>query len=71
MRHNQGKAQKAWVAILAFCLFVFIAVDCMWIYVSVIGWLEPRKIIGALVVCLWCTWVTFKALRQRISGAVR
>ena len=25
MRHNQSKSQKAWVAILAFCLLVFIA----------------------------------------------
>lgn len=69
MKHKHDKSQKVWVAILAFCLLVFIAIDCIWIYFSVIERFEPRKIIRGSLVCLVLTWISFNALRRRMSKA--
>jgi hypothetical protein len=68
MTQKRGKAQKAWIAILAFSLFVFIVVDCGFVYYELIDLRVPlvrmvRPLLGLSVI----TWGVYKALQRRIK----
>jgi hypothetical protein len=65
---KRGKAQKAWIAILALSLFVFIVVDCAFVYYELINLRVPlvrmvRPLLGLSVI----TWGVYKALQRRIK----
>jgi uncharacterized protein YqhQ len=68
MTHKRGKAQKAWVAILAFSLFVFIVVDCGFVYYEIVELRAPLlRMVRPILLLSIMTWTVYNALQQRIK----
>jgi hypothetical protein len=67
MGHNRTIGNRIWVGLLAFSLLVFAALDCVWIYLFAIRWMPRLSFVPVLLLFLYYTWQTYKALRRRIS----
>jgi len=68
MAQKRDKTQKAWIVILAFCLFVFITLDCGLVYYEMVERQVPLKEMARPIVVLSViTWAAYNALRQRIQ----
>ena len=67
MRRKQTVGNRVWIGLLAFCLFVCAALDCLFLYLLAIRWLPPPQMLTLLSVCSVLTWTTFRLLRQRLS----
>jgi len=52
MAQKRDKTQKAWIVILAFCLFVFITLDCGLVYYEMVERQVPLKEMARPIVVL-------------------
>ena len=68
MTQKRGRAQKAWIAILSFSLFVFIVLDCGFVYYEMVDLRVPLlRIVRPIFVLSIITWTVYKALQRRMK----